>query len=97
MPHYRDPTSHGATSDVDATAHLSRGHCVGGSPRERCAATLAEAGERLQPATLAIRAVIPLDALRDTIQPFPSFSEIYVPARKAFRAAMRQPVGAREP
>jgi dihydrolipoamide dehydrogenase len=43
----------------------------------------AEAGEWLQQATLAIRARIPLDVLRDTIQPFPTFSEIYVPALKA--------------
>ncbi|MEI8412319.1 MULTISPECIES: dihydrolipoyl dehydrogenase family protein [unclassified Kribbella] len=42
-----------------------------------------EAGEWLQQATLAIRARIPLDVLRDTIQPFPSFSEIYVAALKA--------------
>jgi pyruvate/2-oxoglutarate dehydrogenase complex dihydrolipoamide dehydrogenase (E3) component len=40
------------------------------------------AGEWLQQATLAIRAKIPLDILRDTIQPFPSFSEIYVQAIK---------------
>ena len=37
-----------------------------------------EAGEWLQQATLAIRARVPLDVLRDTIQPFPTFSEIYV-------------------
>jgi dihydrolipoamide dehydrogenase len=37
-----------------------------------------EAGEWLQQATLAIRAQVPLDVLRDTIQPFPTFSEIYV-------------------
>ena len=36
-----------------------------------------EAGEWLQQATLAIRARVPLDVLRDTIQPFPSFSGIY--------------------
>ena len=36
-----------------------------------------EAGEWLQQATLAIRARRPLDVLRDTIQPFPSFSEIH--------------------
>jgi dihydrolipoamide dehydrogenase len=42
-----------------------------------------EAGEWLQQATLAIRARIPLDVLRDTIQPFPTFSEIYVSALKA--------------
>lgn len=41
-----------------------------------------EAGEWLQQATLAIRARIPLDVLRDTIQPFPTFSEIYVAALK---------------
>jgi pyruvate/2-oxoglutarate dehydrogenase complex dihydrolipoamide dehydrogenase (E3) component len=42
-----------------------------------------EAGEWLQQATLAIRAQVPLDILRDTIQPFPSFSEIYAAALKA--------------
>jgi pyruvate/2-oxoglutarate dehydrogenase complex dihydrolipoamide dehydrogenase (E3) component len=42
-----------------------------------------EAGEWLQQATLAIRARIPLEILRDTIQPFPTFSEIYVAALKA--------------
>jgi pyruvate/2-oxoglutarate dehydrogenase complex dihydrolipoamide dehydrogenase (E3) component len=42
-----------------------------------------EAGEWLQQATLAIRAQIPLAVLRDTIQPFPSFSEIYNAALKA--------------
>jgi dihydrolipoamide dehydrogenase len=41
-----------------------------------------EAGEWLQQATLAIRAGVPLDVLRDTIQPFPTFSEIYVAALK---------------
>ena len=42
-----------------------------------------EAGEWLQQATLAIRARVPLLVLRDTIQPFPTFSEIYVDALKA--------------
>jgi dihydrolipoamide dehydrogenase len=42
-----------------------------------------EAGEWLQQATLAIRARVPLAVLRDTIQPFPTFSEIYVEALKA--------------
>ena len=41
-----------------------------------------EAGEWLQQATVAIRARITLDVLRDTIQPFPTFSEIYVAALK---------------
>ena len=34
-----------------------------------------EAGEWLQQVTLAIRAEVPIDVLRDTIQPFPTFSE----------------------
>jgi pyruvate/2-oxoglutarate dehydrogenase complex dihydrolipoamide dehydrogenase (E3) component len=42
-----------------------------------------EAGEWLQQATLAIRARVPLDVMRDTIQPFPTFSEIYLAALKA--------------
>jgi pyruvate/2-oxoglutarate dehydrogenase complex dihydrolipoamide dehydrogenase (E3) component len=42
-----------------------------------------EAGEWLQQATLAIRARVPLVVLRDVIQPFPTFSEIYVDALKA--------------
>jgi len=45
-----------------------------------------EAGEWLQQATLAIRAQVPLDVLSDTIQPFPTFSEIYVAALKALGA-----------
>ena len=45
-----------------------------------------EAGEWLQQATLAIRARVPLEVLRDTIQPFPTFSEIFVDALHALRA-----------
>ena len=45
-----------------------------------------EAGEWLQQATLAVRARVPLDVLRDTIQPFPTFSEIYAAGLKALRA-----------
>jgi pyruvate/2-oxoglutarate dehydrogenase complex dihydrolipoamide dehydrogenase (E3) component len=55
-----------------------------------------EAGEWLQQATLAIRARVPLDVLRDTIQPFPTFSEIYVAALSTLRAEIigsHQPVG----
>jgi pyruvate/2-oxoglutarate dehydrogenase complex dihydrolipoamide dehydrogenase (E3) component len=48
-----------------------------------------EAGEWLQQATLAIRARVPLDVLTDTIQPFPSFSEIHAFALKALRAEIR--------
>ena len=53
-----------------------------------------EAGEWLQQATLAIRARVPLPVLRDVIQPFPTFSEIYVAALKALHSqitAARQP------
>jgi pyruvate/2-oxoglutarate dehydrogenase complex dihydrolipoamide dehydrogenase (E3) component len=56
-----------------------------------------EAGEWLQEATLAIRARVGLDVLRDTIQPFPTFSEIFVAALKALRAEIgpdRQPMRA---
>jgi pyruvate/2-oxoglutarate dehydrogenase complex dihydrolipoamide dehydrogenase (E3) component len=54
--------------------HLTGAHALG-----------PEAGEWLQQATLAIRARIPLPVLRDVIQPFPTFSEIYVAALKALR------------
>lgn len=47
-----------------------------------------EAGEWLQQATLAIRARVPVDVLRDTIQPFPSFSGIYGDALKALAEDM---------
>ena len=54
-----------------------------------------EAGEWLQQATLAIRARVPIEVLRDTIQPFPTFSEIYVEAIKSLRgqiAATQRPM-----
>jgi len=57
-----------------------------------------EAGEWLQQATLAIRGHVPLDVLRDTIQPFPTFSEIYVGALNALHREIqgaRRPQGAR--
>ena len=55
-----------------------------------------QAGEWMQQATLAIRARVPIPVLRDVIQPFPTFSEIYVAALKALRGpdqgiAMRHP------
>ena len=55
-----------------------------------------EAGEWLQQATLAIRARVPLEVMSDTIQPFPTFSEIYVAALKSLRAEIaggRRPAG----
>ena len=39
-----------------------------------------EAGDWLQQATLAIRAEVPIEVLRDTIQPFPTFSEAFAAA-----------------
>jgi pyruvate/2-oxoglutarate dehydrogenase complex dihydrolipoamide dehydrogenase (E3) component len=45
-----------------------------------------EAGEWLQQATLAIRARVPLAMLRDTIQPFPTFSEVFVEALAGLEA-----------
>jgi pyruvate/2-oxoglutarate dehydrogenase complex dihydrolipoamide dehydrogenase (E3) component len=56
-----------------------------------------EAGEWLQQATLAIRARVPLDVLRDTIQPFPTFSEIYLAALKSLHNEIAgQTVGGRQ-
>jgi pyruvate/2-oxoglutarate dehydrogenase complex dihydrolipoamide dehydrogenase (E3) component len=37
-----------------------------------------DAGEWLQQATLAIRARVPLEVMKDTIQPFPTFSEVFL-------------------
>ncbi|HEY6297118.1 MAG TPA: NAD(P)/FAD-dependent oxidoreductase [Streptosporangiaceae bacterium] len=59
-----------------------------------------EAGEWMQQATLAVRAGVPLQILRDVIQPFPTFSEIYVDALKALAGqitAARQPTAAGSP
>ena len=50
-----------------------------------------EAGEWMQQATLAIRARVPLEILRDTIQPFPTFSEIFVAALKALHGEVIRP------
>jgi pyruvate/2-oxoglutarate dehydrogenase complex dihydrolipoamide dehydrogenase (E3) component len=49
-----------------------------------------EAGEWLQQATLAIRAGTPLEILRDTIQPFPTFSEAFVNALADLEEARTQ-------
>jgi dihydrolipoamide dehydrogenase len=45
-----------------------------------------EAGEWLQQATLAIRARIPLGLFEDVIQPFPTFSEVFLHALLELRA-----------
>ncbi len=51
-----------------------------------------EAGEWLQQATLAIRARVPVVIFDDVIQPFPTFSEVFLHALQELGA--RQPVGA---
>jgi dihydrolipoamide dehydrogenase len=90
-------------SEVAKTATYSHAYAVSNgfltllSDGERLTGAYAlgpEAGEWLQQATLAIRARVPLDVLRDVIQPFPTFSEIYVDALKALRG---QITAAREP
>jgi pyruvate/2-oxoglutarate dehydrogenase complex dihydrolipoamide dehydrogenase (E3) component len=45
-----------------------------------------EAGEWLQQATVAIRAAVPLDVMEDVIQPFPTFSEIFLHGLTGLRA-----------
>jgi pyruvate/2-oxoglutarate dehydrogenase complex dihydrolipoamide dehydrogenase (E3) component len=45
-----------------------------------------EAGEWLQQATVAIRAGVPLEVMEDVIQPFPTFSEIFLHGLTALRA-----------
>src|SRR3954468_7512023 len=81
-------------SDVAKTATYTREYAEAGgfltllSDGERLTGAYAlgpEAGEWLQQATLAIRAHVPIDVMNDTIQPFPTFSEIYVAALKALR------------
>ena len=47
-----------------------------------------EAGEWLQQATVAIRGRVPLEVLVDTIQPFPTFSEVYLPALQSLLGAV---------
>ena len=81
-------------SEVDKTATYTRAYAQSNgfltllSDGERLTGAYAlgpEAGEWLQQATLAIRAQIPIPVLRDVIQPFPTFSEIYVAGLKALR------------
>jgi pyruvate/2-oxoglutarate dehydrogenase complex dihydrolipoamide dehydrogenase (E3) component len=91
-------------SDVPKTATYTRAYAESNgfltllSDGERLTGAYAlgpEAGEWLQQATLAIRARVPLATLRDTIQPFPTFSEIYGAALKALHGeitATREPV-----
>jgi pyruvate/2-oxoglutarate dehydrogenase complex dihydrolipoamide dehydrogenase (E3) component len=91
-----------ALKDVAKTATYTRAYAQSNgfmtllSDGERLTGAYAlgpEAGEWLQQATLAIRARVPLAVLRDTIQPFPTFSEIFVEALHVLKAAVRKPVG----
>jgi pyruvate/2-oxoglutarate dehydrogenase complex dihydrolipoamide dehydrogenase (E3) component len=50
-----------------------------------------EAGEWLQQATLAIRARVPLDVMEDVIQPFPTFSEVFLNALTELRTRLPAP------
>jgi dihydrolipoamide dehydrogenase len=70
----RDSDARGFMTLLSDGEYLTGGYALG-----------SEAGEWLQQATLAIRARVPLAVLRDTIQPFPTFSEIYVEVLKALR------------
>jgi pyruvate/2-oxoglutarate dehydrogenase complex dihydrolipoamide dehydrogenase (E3) component len=51
-----------------------------------------EAGEWLQQATVAIRARLPLDVMEDVIQPFPTFSEVFLHAMQELSARAPVPV-----
>jgi pyruvate/2-oxoglutarate dehydrogenase complex dihydrolipoamide dehydrogenase (E3) component len=53
-----------------------------------------DAGEWLQQATLAIRARVPLDVFADVIQPFPTFSEVFLHALLELRVASPAPAPA---
>jgi pyruvate/2-oxoglutarate dehydrogenase complex dihydrolipoamide dehydrogenase (E3) component len=50
-----------------------------------------EAGEWLQQATLAIRAQVPLHVMEDVIQPFPTFSEVFLHALTELRERVPAP------
>jgi pyruvate/2-oxoglutarate dehydrogenase complex dihydrolipoamide dehydrogenase (E3) component len=87
-------------SDVAKTATYTRAYATSNgfltllSDGDRLTGAFAlgpEAGEWMQQATLAIRARVPLPVLRDVIQPFPTFSEIYVAALKALNSQIKAP------
>ena len=92
-----------ALKDVAKTATYTRAYAESNgfitllSDGERLTGAYAlgpEAGEWLQQATLAVRARVPLAVLRDTIQPFPTFSDIFVQALHVLHAAVSKPAGA---
>ena len=87
-----------ALKDVAKTATYTRAYAQSNgfltllSDGERLTGAYAfgpEAGEWLQQATLAIRARVPIPVLRDTIQPFPTFSELFVEALHSLHAAVQ--------
>ena len=67
--YYRDYEGAGFLTLVSDGERLTGAYAIG-----------PEAGEWLGQATLAIRARVPIDVFKDTIQPFPTFSEIYLHA-----------------
>jgi pyruvate/2-oxoglutarate dehydrogenase complex dihydrolipoamide dehydrogenase (E3) component len=86
-------------SEVPRTATYTRdyatrpGHMTLVSDGERVTGAHAvgpDAGEWLQQATLAIRARVPLDVFDDVIQPFPTFSEVFLHALLELRARHEQ-------
>ncbi len=83
-----DPESSGFLTLVGDGQCLTGGYGVG-----------PEAGEWMQQITLAIRARVPLEILRDTIQPFPSFSDAVAAAVKDLRhtIATASPAESRTP
>jgi pyruvate/2-oxoglutarate dehydrogenase complex dihydrolipoamide dehydrogenase (E3) component len=86
-------------ADVPRTATYTRAYEDAGfmtlvSDGERITGAYAlgpEAGEWLQQATVAIRAGIPLDVMRDVIQPFPTFSEAFLHALLELRVKAATP------
>jgi dihydrolipoamide dehydrogenase len=87
-----------ALSDVPRTATYTREYATRKgfltllSDGERITGAYAlgpDAGEWLQQATLAIRAGVPLEVFDDTIQPFPTFSEIFLETLTELTAAAR--------
>ena len=75
--YYREYEGVGFLTLVSDGERLTGAHAVG-----------PEAGEWLGQATLAIRARVPIAVLMDTIQPFPTFSEIYLNAMLEMSASV---------
>jgi pyruvate/2-oxoglutarate dehydrogenase complex dihydrolipoamide dehydrogenase (E3) component len=78
----RTSTYYREYEDAGFLTLVSDGECIRGAY-----ALGPEAGEWLGQATLAIRAQVPIAVLKDTIQPFPTFSEVYLYAMQELTAA----------